>query len=166
MAPRPPSARPATPPSGRAGHRTRGHAPPWSGLTGHGTRRHVPPSFGRAPHGTRVRSTGRAHLAVIPAGHDGPGTPRRHPTGHATRVGSIRRLPSAAGPPAARGSRPTYSCQLRRWRACEGWRTAERGSCQAMRVRLTPGAPGVLGRRERVKVAGCRVANRPKRFAG
>ena len=35
-----------------------------------------------------------------------------------------------------------------------------------MRVRPTAGEAGLLGRRERVKVAHCRAASRPERFAG
>jgi len=57
--------------------------------------------------------------------------------------------------------RPNAGRQLRRWRASEAWRTAARGSCQAMRVRPTYEAQGALGCRGRLKVAGCRVASRP-----
>ena len=34
-------------------------------------------------------------------------------------------------------------CQLRRWQAFRPWRTWGRGSCQAMRVRPTRGAPSI-----------------------
>jgi len=61
---------------------------------------------------------------------------------------------------------PTDSCQLRRWRACGGWRTTAGGSCQAMRVRPPRETRGALGWRERLKVAHCRVVSRPARFAG
>jgi len=61
---------------------------------------------------------------------------------------------------------PTLGCQLRRWQACEAWRTAERGSCQAMCVRPTRETEEALGWRERLKVAGCQDASRPERFAG
>jgi len=61
---------------------------------------------------------------------------------------------------------PNAGRQLRRWRASEGWRTTARGSCQAMRVRPTCGAPGVMGCQKPLKVAGGRVASRPERFAG
>jgi len=54
--------------------------------------------------------------------------------------------------------------QLRRWQASGGSRTQARGSCQAMRVRPTPGARGTLGCKQRLKVAGGRVANRPERI--
>jgi len=61
---------------------------------------------------------------------------------------------------------PTDSGQLRRWRASEAWRTAKRGSCQAMRVRPTCGSRGAVGWYDRLKVAHSRDANRPERFAG
>jgi len=56
---------------------------------------------------------------------------------------------------------PNAGRQLRRWRACGGWRTWGRGSYQAMRVRLTAGAPGILGRKKWLKVAGCLVVSKP-----
>jgi len=37
--------------------------------------------------------------------------------------------------------RPNAGRQLRRWRACEQWRTAAGGSCQARCVRPTAEAP-------------------------
>jgi len=61
---------------------------------------------------------------------------------------------------------PNAGRQLRRWQACEGWRTAAGGRYQAMRVRPTPGAPGVLGRQKRLGVAHCWDRQRPERFAG
>jgi len=63
-------------------------------------------------------------------------------------------------------SRRTDSGQLRRWQACGGWRTQAGGICQAMRVRPTCRSPGALGRQKPLKVAGCRDASRPARFAG
>jgi len=61
---------------------------------------------------------------------------------------------------------PNAGRQLHRWQASEGWRTQARGSCQAMRVRPTRGARGVVSWRNSLKVAHCRAANRPERFAG
>ena len=89
-----------------------GHAPPWWGLAGTGIAGTPPPSSGRAPHGTRVRpdglgTTGRHPSGPQRAGHTWPSSQRattgraptgRHPSGHATRVGRIGCLPSAACP--------------------------------------------------------------------
>ena len=134
--------------------------------------------------GTRPARDSRArqragHAWPSSAGHDGPGTPRRHPPGHdgprpngppSQRARHARRVNPAhalrSRPTNCAGKPPNAGRQLRRWRARRSWRTAAGGSCQAMRVRPTPGSPGTLGCMTRLKVGGCRAASRPERIAG
>jgi len=179
MAPRTPSA---------------GHAPPCFGLTGTGlagTPRRDRDALGTGLAGTprRLQDSPGPGLArsqrtapqraVIRRAMTGRSPTGRHPSGPHRAAPQRAAIPagtprasvgSAAHHPQSAhwvwGSRLTDSGQLRRWQACEGWRTPGRGRCQAHCVRLTREAPATTSCTGRMEVAHCRVASKPERCAG
>ena len=117
----------------------------------------------RASAGRRAAGRTIRHATGDPSGRRRTPPRRRHAHGHKLRGDSGR---WAIHEVARAEVLPNAGRQRRRWRACEGWRTVERGSCQAMRVRPTYRTWGTLDRQKRLKVGGCRGASRPERFAG